>query len=218
MIVKLLIEGGHMSPSPAIAQKLGPMGINMGQLISKVNDATKEFKGVKVPVEIDIDSTTKEYKISAKSPPVSELLKKEISVSKGSGDHKNINVGNIAIEQVIKIAKTKLSDALERDLKSMVKTVVGNCVSLGIMIENKSAKDVAKEIEKGFYDKEVKGEVIIVNQEKKQLLDDFYSQIKAKQDIKLKQEEAKAGELKAKTEEETVKKEEEKPVVKEKKK
>ena len=76
MIIKLLIDGGNMKPGPAIAQQLGPMGINMGKVISDVNTATKEFNGMKVPVELNVDEKTKEFTIKTSSPPTSELLKK----------------------------------------------------------------------------------------------------------------------------------------------
>ena len=63
MIIKLLIDGGNMVPSPAIAQQLGPKGINIGKVISKINESTKEFKGMKVPVELDINEKTKEFTV-----------------------------------------------------------------------------------------------------------------------------------------------------------
>ena len=81
MQIKLLVEGGAMKPGPTLSQKLGPAGINVGQVISKVNDATKDFKGLKVPVELDVDSLTKEFEIFVFSPPVSELLKRELGES-----------------------------------------------------------------------------------------------------------------------------------------
>jgi large subunit ribosomal protein L11 len=78
MQVKLLVEGGNMQPGPALSQKLGPIGINIGQVIQKVNDITKDFKGMKVPVELDIDTNTRGVDVKVFSPPVSELLKKEL--------------------------------------------------------------------------------------------------------------------------------------------
>ena len=61
-LFKLLVEGGKMNPGPAVAQQLGPMGINMGQVISDVNEQTKEFAGITVPVHLNVDATTKEVK------------------------------------------------------------------------------------------------------------------------------------------------------------
>ena len=47
MQIKLLVEGGDMKPGPALSQKLGPLGVNMGKIISKINEATKDMKGLK---------------------------------------------------------------------------------------------------------------------------------------------------------------------------
>ena len=108
MKIKLLVEGGSMQPGPALSQKLGPAGINIGDVISKVNDSTKSFKGIKVPVELEVDTGTKKFDIKVFSPPVSELLKKELGIEKGSGMQKKQYIGNASIEQIISIAKTKL--------------------------------------------------------------------------------------------------------------
>ncbi len=181
MIVKLLIEGGNMTPGPALAQKLGPLGINMGQIISKVNEQTKDFKGMKVPVDLDVDATTKEFSLTVRSPPVPELIKKELGIEKGAGDHKKQTVGNIAIEQVIKVAKTKLPDMLERNLKAAVKTIVGSCVSLGVLVESKPAEEVCEEIEEGVYDKQINEEITEASEEKLQELKQHLDSVIAKQ-------------------------------------
>jgi large subunit ribosomal protein L11 len=86
MIVKLIVEGGNMKPGPAVSQQLGPLGINLGKVIQDVNDSTAGFKGMKVPVKLDVNPKTKEFLIEVSSPPVSELIKKEINVKKGSGN------------------------------------------------------------------------------------------------------------------------------------
>ena len=74
MKVKLIVEGGKMAPGPAVAQQLGPMGINLGKVIEDVNKATAGFKGTKVPVELDVDPKTRTYNIAVFSPPVAELI------------------------------------------------------------------------------------------------------------------------------------------------
>lgn len=189
MIIKILAEGGEMKPGPALSQKLGPIGINVGQVIQKVNDATKDFKGMKVPVELNIDSLTKEFSVNIFSPPVSELLKKELGIEKGSGMQKKIQTANASIEQIISVAKTKLPNMLCKDLRAAVKTVVGSCVSLGILIENKSAFEFEKEIDNGKYDKEISEEKTETSEEKRKSLDEYFSKIKAEQDRLIKQEE-----------------------------
>lgn len=189
MMINLLVEGGAMKPGPNLSQKIGPLGLNLGKIIQDINIATKDFVGMKVPVELDVDIKTKTYKINVKSPPVSELIKKEIGAEKGSGDHKNIFAGNLAIEQIIKVAKVKISGLLTEDFKSAVKTVVGTCISLGVLIENKPAKEVLKEIEEGKYDNLIKNQVSEVSIEKKKLLSEYFSKIKQKQDEYLKKKE-----------------------------
>ena len=198
MIVKLLFEGGSMSPGPTLAQQLGPLGINLGQVISRVNEATSNFKGTKVPVELNVDPATKNFEITVRSPPVAELIKKELKLETASGDHKKIKAGNISIEQVIGIAKTKLGEALESNLKSMVKTVVGTCVSLGVLVESKEAVQVASEISEGKYDKEIKEGKTEPSEEKKKELESYFEKIKKDQDAKLKlaKEQAEAKEVK----------------------
>lgn len=190
MIIKILADGGAMTPNPALSQKLGPAGINLSLVLQKVNDATKDFKGMKVPVELSVDSATKTFEIKIFSPPASELLKKEIGVEKGSGIHKKIKVGNASIEQIISVAKTKFPNMLSRDLKAAVKNIVGTCVSLGILIENKSPKEIQKEIDLGFYDNEIKNEITETPKEKKKQLDEHFKKIKEEQDKVLKAEQA----------------------------
>ena len=179
-----------MAPGPSLSQKLGPAGINMSQVLQKINDATKDFKGVKVPVEIDVNPTTKTFAVKVFSPPVSELLKKDLGIEKGSGNHNKIKVGNASMEQIISVAKTKMPNMLSRDLKSSVKNIVGTCVSLGILIENKSPKEIQKEIDLGFYDKEIKLGISETSNEKRKELDNYFKKIKEEQDKLLKAEQA----------------------------
>lgn len=198
MIIKLLVDAEDMKPGPAIAQKLGPLGINIGKVIQEVNNATKKFSGLKIPVELDINAKTKNFQIKVFSPPVAELIKKELGVEKASGS-KKLRTGNLSIEQIIKIAKTKLPNMLSRNLKSAVKSVIGSCVSLGVLVENKEAKEIEGLIEQGVYDKEIKEEKEIASEEKLQELQSYFDKLhKTQEDIIKKEEEAKAAEEAAK--------------------
>jgi len=190
MIIKLLAEGGDMKPGPALSQKIGPLGINVGEIISKVNESTKDMKGLKVPVELDVNPTTKEFTVQVFSPPVSELLKKELGIEKGSGEQKKLQVANASIEQIISVSKTKIQNLLANDLKSAVKSVVGTCVSLGILIENKSAKEFEQEITEGKYDKQIQEEITETSEEKKAELKKHFEEVREEQDKIIKQEKA----------------------------
>ena len=199
MKVKLIVDGGKMQPGPAVAQQLGPMGINLGKVISDVNTATQGFSGMKVPVEIDVNSKTKSFTISGFSPPVAELIKKELAIVKGSGQPNNIKVGNIAFERLVAIAKMKSADMLAKDLKAAIKLIVGSCVSLGALIDNKEPKEIEIDIDSGKYEKEIKNEITEVSDDKKAKLEKFFAVRKAKQERDQKAlEEAKAAEEAAK--------------------
>ena len=200
MQIKILAEGGSMKPGPALSQKLGPVGININSVIEKVNEATKNFKGMKVPVELEVDTSTKSFEVQVFSPPVSELIKKELGIEKGSGIQAKVKSANASIEQIIKVAQTKLPNLLCKDLKSAVKTVVGSCVSLGILIESKPATEIENEIAEGKYDEEIEGEMTETPEEKKKELDEYFEGLKEEQDeiIKLEEKAKEEKEEKAK--------------------
>ncbi len=187
-IIKLIVDGGAMKPGPTIAQQLGPMGINIGKVIEDVNKATSGFKGVKVPVELNVDAKTKKYDISVSSPPVSELLKKELGLEKGSGQAGKVKVANVAIEQVISVAKTKLPNMLARDLKNAVKLVLGSCVSLGLLVENQSPVVVIREVNEGKFDNEISKEKTEVSPIKKAELEAYFTKVKSNQEARAKAE------------------------------
>jgi large subunit ribosomal protein L11 len=190
MMIKLLAEGGAMKPGPALSQKLGPAGIPINQVIQKINEATEDFHGLKVPVELNIDVKTKKFEVKIFSPPVSELLKKELGVAKGSGMQLKTIIANASIEQIISVAKTKMQNLLCKDMKSAVKVVVGTCVSLGVLVENKPAKETEKDITAGKYDKEIAQIKTVTSPEKKKALDDYFKEVLKKQELILKQEQA----------------------------
>jgi len=202
MKVKLIVDGGAMKPGPAVAQQLGPMGINLGKVIEDVNKATEGFKGMKVPVELDVDAKTKNYEIEVFSPPVAELIKKTIGLDKASGDAGKVKAGNIAFETLLGIAKTKQPGLLAKDLKSAVKLVIGTCTSMGLLIDNESPVEIGKKVDAGDYDKEIQEEKTEASDEKKKKLKEFFAEVKSEQDKKKKEEDiAKAAEEAKKTEE-----------------
>ena len=182
MKVKLIVEGGAMKPGPAVSQQLGPAGINLGKVIADVNAATAGFKGMNVPVEIDVDTKSKTFTIKVSSPSMAELMKKEAGIEKGSGSALANKVANMAFERVLSVAKTKSPALLAKDLKAAVKLAVGTCVSLGILIDNKEAKDIEKDIDAGKYDKEIKNEITEVSDQKKKDLADYFSDVKSRQE------------------------------------
>lgn len=202
MNIKLLIDAGNMKPGPAIAQKLGPIGINMGKVISDVNTATKDFKGMKLPVELNINEKTKDFTVKTFSPPTAELLKKDLKLEKGSGEHKKIKVGNASIEDVIKITKIKYPEMLQKEFKSAVKSVLGTCASIGIFVENEEPNELIQKIDTGKFEKEINEQSTETSPEKRRKLNDFFEKVKKEQEEQIAREQAEAEEAEKAKEEE----------------
>jgi large subunit ribosomal protein L11 len=203
-VIKLLVEGGNMTPGPAVAQQLGPMGVNMGKVISDVNEATQEFKGVTLPVHLTINAETKKVSIKVLSPPTSELIKKELGIEKASAARLKQRVGNFAIEQVISVAKAKHDSMLSNDFMATLKSILGTCQALGVLVENKEIKEVLEEIKEGKYSEEISAQKINVDSEKRQELDSYFKGVADEQEAIKKAEDAeKAAEEEAKATETT---------------
>jgi len=197
--IKLLVDGGSMKPGPAIAQQIGPMGINMGKVLTEVNAATASFKGMQVPVNLDVDAKTKTFTIKVLSPSVAALLKKELGIELGSGERKKVQIGNLAIEQVISVTKQKMPGMLAKDFMGALKSVIGSCMSMGTLIESKDPKEVLQEIAEGKYDKEIKSQRTEASAEKLKTLKSYFTEVQSKQQAAKKaEEEAKAAEEAAK--------------------
>lgn len=157
-IIDLLIEGGKATPGATTAPKLSAYKLNIGEIFKQINEKTKEYVGMKVPVKIIVDKKTHEYEIKVGTPPVSSLIKKELGIqfAKITEEEKTAgktSTGNLTIDQCVKIAKMKMENLLAKDLKSAVKQVVGAANSLtGVLVEGKRPKEVIKEIDEGKYD------------------------------------------------------------------
>ncbi|HDN95927.1 MAG TPA: 50S ribosomal protein L11, partial [Thermoplasmatales archaeon] len=131
--IEVLVEGGKASAGPPLGPALGPLGLNVMEVVKKINEVTKDFQGMKVPVKIMVDPATKNFELKVGTPPASALIMKRAGIEKGTGDENP--VGNITMKDVIEIAKMKKNDLLGKDLKAKAKEIIGTCVSMGITID-----------------------------------------------------------------------------------
>ena len=150
--ISALVTGGEASAGPPLGPALGPMGINVLQVVNTINDKTKDFPGMKVPVKVEVDPETKKFTVEVGVPPTAALISKEAGVAKGSGASGTVVAGNVSIESAIKIAKMKIDSSYAKDIKGALKEVIGTCLSLGMQVENKPPKDVYNDIKTGKYD------------------------------------------------------------------
>lgn len=203
--VNALVEGGKATAGPPLGPALGPLGVNIGEVIAKINEKTREFEGITVPVTVEIDAK-KNISVEVGKPPTSQLILKELGKEKGSGDLQK--VGNLAIEQAIKIAKQKLDDLKVHDLKTGVLQVVGTCQSMGVIFEGMEPKEAIEKIKAGNYDMAIKEERTQISQEKKEELKEELKE--AKEEVKelMEEREAREAEIEEMLAPEAVEKEE----------
>ncbi len=148
----VLVDGGKATAGPPLGPALGPMGMNIMEIVKAINEKTKSFEGMKVPVKLVIDTKTKEYTIEVGTPGTSALILKEIGAEKGSGEAGKTMIGNLSIRNAVKIANIKKDTLQGKDLKKRVMEVVGTCVSMGVKVEGKAPKEALEDLRAGKYD------------------------------------------------------------------
>jgi len=149
--VEALVAGGQATAGPPLGPALGPLGVNVLSIVNKINEVTKDYAGMKVPVKVIVDPETKEFEVTVGTPTASALIVSELKVEKGSGSPKAQKVGDLTMEQLVKIAKMKRVQLLASDTKKAAKEILGTCVSMGVTVEGKDPKEVQREIDEGQY-------------------------------------------------------------------
>jgi len=151
-VVEALVAGGQATAGPPLGPALGPLGVNVLAIVNKINEVTKDYAGMKVPVKVSVDTETKEFEVTVGTPTASALIVSELKIEKGSGSPKAQKVGNLSMEQLVKIAKMKRVELLAPTVKRAVKEVLGTCVSMGVTVEGKDPKEIQAEIDQGKHD------------------------------------------------------------------
>ncbi|NNN16787.1 MAG: 50S ribosomal protein L11 [Thermoplasmata archaeon] len=143
--VSVLVEGGKATAGPPLGPALGPLGVNVGQVVAKINEETKQFAGMRVPVVVRVDPGTRQFTLVVGRPPVTALLLKEAGKEKGSGKAKTDIVGDVSLEAVRKIAEAKSGDMFGRSIEEKVNQVIGTCVSLGLTVDGQDPRALLQE-------------------------------------------------------------------------
>ncbi len=151
-VIQSLVDGGKASAGPPLGPALGPTGVNVYQIIQAINEKTKDYAGLKVPVTITINTDDKSFSIEVGTPPTSALLMKELEIEKGSGTTGTEVIGNLNLSQIIQVAKIKQDKLLANSLKAAAKEVLGTAITLGVNVEDKHPKEIQKEIDEGVHD------------------------------------------------------------------
>lgn len=150
--VSALVVGGEANAGPPLGPALGPLGVNVMAIVKQINDLTKDYAGMRVPVKITVESETKQFSVEVGIPTASALIVKESGIAKGSGTPKTAVAGNLTVESLVKIASVKKPQSYGGSVKAVAKEVAGSCVSMGVTIEGKPAKEFIEEVNQGNWD------------------------------------------------------------------
>lgn len=147
-----MVEGGKATAGPPIGPALGPLGINVMQVVNKINELTKEFSGMRVPVKVHVNVDTKQFEVEVGLPTTAALIIRELGISKGSGEAGRTSAGDLSFDRVVKIALIKKSQLKSKTLKAAVKQILGTCLSMGVTVEGKDPRLIQREIDKDMRD------------------------------------------------------------------
>ncbi len=150
--IDALVSGGQATAGPPLGPALGPLGVNVLAVVNRINELTKDYAGMKVPVKIAVDPETKQFDVTVGTPTTSALIVSELKITKGSGKPNAEKVGDLTIEQVVNLAIKKQPQLLAKSLKLAAKEVLGSCVSMGVTVDGRDPREVQREIDEGKHD------------------------------------------------------------------
>jgi large subunit ribosomal protein L11 len=134
-VMKLYLDAGKANPAPPVGPALSPTGIDVGKFCNQYNEMTKERMGYTVPVIITIYKD-RSFDLETVTPPTSDFIRKELGISKGSGEPNLNKVGELNREQLEKIAKEKMVDLNTTDMDEAVKIIAGTAKQMGIKVKD----------------------------------------------------------------------------------
>lgn len=133
-MIKLQIPAGKANPAPPVGPALGQHGVNIMEFCKQFNAKTQKMGDTVVPVVITVFAD-RSFNFITKTPPASVMLQKAAKLKKGSSLPQKDKVGKISLEEVKKIAETKMPDLNCLDLDSAVSQIIGTAKSMGLEVE-----------------------------------------------------------------------------------
>jgi large subunit ribosomal protein L11 len=133
-VIKITIPAGQASAAPPIGPTLAPYGIATQDFCAQFNERTKEGQGILTPVVLTIYED-RSFDFILKTPPTSELIRRELKIKKGSGQPNLKKVGKLNKEQIKRIFEIKQPDLNTKDLEEATKIIEGTAKQMGVEVE-----------------------------------------------------------------------------------
>jgi large subunit ribosomal protein L11 len=133
-VIKITIPAGQATPAPPIGPTLAPYGISTQEFCSEFNEKTREDNGILTPVIITIYDD-RSFDFITKTPPTSELIRRELKIKRGSARPNLDKVGKLSKEQIQKIVEIKMPDLNTSDPDQAAKIIAGTAKQMGIETE-----------------------------------------------------------------------------------
>jgi large subunit ribosomal protein L11 len=133
-MVKLQIKAGVATPAPPVGTALGQHGVNIMDFCKQYNDATQQFVGQVIPVELTIYED-RSFTFVTKQPPAAELIKQAAGIEKGSDIPNRNKVARLTSSQVRKIAEQKMVDLNANDVEMAMRIIAGTARSMGVEVD-----------------------------------------------------------------------------------
>ncbi len=132
--LKITIPAGGATMAPPIGPTLAPYGINGQDFCTQFNEKTREDNGILTPVILTIYDD-RSFDFILKTPPTSELIRRELKIKKGSAIPNLNKVGKLSKEQIAKIVEVKMPDLNTTDPDQAAKIVAGTARQMGVETE-----------------------------------------------------------------------------------
>lgn len=132
--IKLQIPGGAATPAPPVGTVLGPAGVNIGQFVTQFNEATKDKRGIIIPVELSVYDD-RSFTFIMKNPPAARLILKALGIEKGSSKAPQQKAGTLTKAQVAEIAAEKMPDLNANSPEAAARLIEGTARSMGVEVK-----------------------------------------------------------------------------------
>ena len=131
--IKLQIPAGKATPAPPVGPALGQHGVNIMAFTKEFNERTKNDAGMIIPVVITVYAD-RSLSFITKTPPAAVLIKKACNIQSGSAVPNKTKVATISIDDVRKIAETKMPDLNAASVEAAMSMIAGTARSMGITV------------------------------------------------------------------------------------